>query len=388
MTTTRQAALESVLRRVMADPLWRTNDNTLWPDMTAALATPPTTQGYVEGDHSLRPDLQGVVDTIRAQAGKETDRLAGLLRVLASDTTDHDDAMVICDCADLIEADFSSDALAELKSRQDGTEISLLGVWPNFIAPQKYEDADPRWKDPVLPNFRLIWKIARLAGYAVGLHGSMKRDCDMIAAPWVPEAIPAAELIDKLCQGLNARVVGSVEEKPFGRQAWNLQIDGYVKVIDISVMPLTSRPAPQPAADTRVVVKPLVWPKDANHNGIYNTAYNGTGLCYTIKLHAPNRVIWCCNQIIGWCDADSEAAAQAACQADFDGRIRAIIGNATPAPSDKIAEAARVPEVARVVEAYKRLLKDLTDHGGYTYEDDFVDDLSALSALAGQGETP
>lgn len=31
-------AMVGVLRRVMADPNWRTNDNTLWPDMTAALA--------------------------------------------------------------------------------------------------------------------------------------------------------------------------------------------------------------------------------------------------------------------------------------------------------------------------------------------------------------
>ena len=70
----------------------------------------------------------------------------------------------------------------------------------------------------------------------------------------------------------------------------------------------------------------------------------------------------------------------------IDNMVAGIIGTATATPSDKIAEAARVPEVARVVEAYKQLLKDLTEHGGYTYEDDFVDDLAALRALAGKGE--
>ena len=110
-------------------------------------------------------------------------------------------------------------------------------VWPDFIAPPKYDDPDPRWVDPDLPDFRLIWKVARECGYAVGLHGSMKRDCDMIAAPWTDEAVIAFELIERLCAALNARVVGPIAGKPHGRLGWNLQVDGYVKVIDISVMP-------------------------------------------------------------------------------------------------------------------------------------------------------
>ena len=113
----------------------------------------------------------------------------------------------------------------------------VAGEWPNFTAPQRFESPADGWTDPRLPNFQIIWKTARLAGYAVGLHGSMKRDCDMIAAPWVPEAIPAEALIERLCQKLNARIVSGPEVKPFGRVAWNLQIDGWFKVIDISVMP-------------------------------------------------------------------------------------------------------------------------------------------------------
>lgn len=111
-------------------------------------------------------------------------------------------------------------------------------VWPDFIPPSKYANPDPRWKDPAMPDFRLIWKIARECGYAVGLHGSMRRDCDMIAAPWTNAATTASHLVDRLCAALNATVVGEVEGKPHGRLAYNLQIDGYVKVIDISVMPL------------------------------------------------------------------------------------------------------------------------------------------------------
>lgn len=121
--------------------------------------------------------------------------------------------------------------------RETTAMTDLKPVWPDFIAPPKYDNPDPRWVDPALPDFRLIWKVARECGYAVGLHGSMKRDCDLIAVPWTDEAVLAFDLIDHLCTALNAKVVGPVAGKPHGRLGWNLQVDGYVKVIDISVVP-------------------------------------------------------------------------------------------------------------------------------------------------------
>ena len=113
----------------------------------------------------------------------------------------------------------------------------IIGTWPDFTAPPQYENPAPQWHDPRLPDFRLIWKIARDCGYSVGLHGSMKRDCDMIAAPWTDDAVIAFELIERLCKALNAKIVGKPSGKPHGRLGWSLQIDGWFKVIDISVMP-------------------------------------------------------------------------------------------------------------------------------------------------------
>lgn len=121
--------------------------------------------------------------------------------------------------------------------REHPTMNDIKPVWPDFIAPPKYDNPDPRWVDPALPDFRLIWKVARECGYAVGLHGSMKRDCDLIAVPWTDEAVLAFDLIYRLCEALNAQVLGPVAGKPHGRLGWNLQVDGYVKVIDISVVP-------------------------------------------------------------------------------------------------------------------------------------------------------
>jgi hypothetical protein len=116
-------------------------------------------------------------------------------------------------------------------------DVERTGVWPDFIAPPKHENPHPSWTDPRLPDFRLIWKVARECGYSIGLHGSMKRDCDLIAVPWVDDAKPAAALIEALCAALNARQLGSIAQKPLGRIAVTLQVDGWVKPIDLSVFP-------------------------------------------------------------------------------------------------------------------------------------------------------
>lgn len=115
--------------------------------------------------------------------------------------------------------------------------VANRGVWPNIIAPAKYDDAHPSWEDPRLPNFQKIWAKARECGYAVGIHGSLKRDVDLIAVPWVYPAQDPETLIQGLCNTLKARVVGEIEPKPHGRVACSIQIDGWYKVIDLSIVP-------------------------------------------------------------------------------------------------------------------------------------------------------
>lgn len=110
------------------------------------------------------------------------------------------------------------------------------GVWPDFIAPPMYGNAAEGWTDPALPDFRLIWKVAREHGYAVGLHGSMKRDCDLVAVPWVEAYATPQVLIDALCESLDATEVGPREPKPNGRIAVNLQINGWFRIIDLSIL--------------------------------------------------------------------------------------------------------------------------------------------------------
>jgi hypothetical protein len=88
---------------------------------------------------------------------------------------------------------------------------------------------------------------ARACGYAIAVHGSLKRDIDLIACPWRSHAISAADLISNLEKVIIA-VTGTVRYRiedsnplkmPCGRLAWSIYLtpDDHDPYLDISVMP-------------------------------------------------------------------------------------------------------------------------------------------------------
>jgi len=91
------------------------------------------------------------------------------------------------------------------------------------------------WEYPRLPDIALIRSIAKEAGYAIGVHGTLERDLDLIAVPWVEGTLKPTELVENLCKGLNARVLAK-EIKPLDRIAVSIQIDGWFKLIDLSII--------------------------------------------------------------------------------------------------------------------------------------------------------
>lgn len=95
----------------------------------------------------------------------------------------------------------------------------------------------------ILPEIRAT---AKKLGYAVGLHGSMRNDLDLIAVPWIAEAAPAEELVASIAEAVRGYVIGdvavrgSLEEPtigPHGRRSWNICWGGRA-FADLSVMPL------------------------------------------------------------------------------------------------------------------------------------------------------
>lgn len=101
-------------------------------------------------------------------------------------------------------------------------------------------------------------EVARSLGYAIGVHGTLKRDIDLIACPWTSEAVSAGELAEALrrkAAELNPagvafiaphedekyRRLGSPGAKPHGRIVWSFHLGGG-PYIDLSVMPRTEPP--------------------------------------------------------------------------------------------------------------------------------------------------
>jgi hypothetical protein len=95
----------------------------------------------------------------------------------------------------------------------------------------------------LLPHLR---STAKRLGYALGVHGSLMRDIDIIAAPWTRDAVDACTLIEELRITVE-RVKGGLclltpdnlhgENKPHGRRAWSLHLCGG-PYLDISVAPM------------------------------------------------------------------------------------------------------------------------------------------------------
>lgn len=96
-------------------------------------------------------------------------------------------------------------------------------------------------------------KVARDYGYALAVHGSLARDIDLIAVPWVDTAGPEPELACAI-QKEAKRICGQARmgwsmmgdakfslngcpgNKPHGRLGWIFNLDGG-PYIDLSIMP-------------------------------------------------------------------------------------------------------------------------------------------------------
>ena len=91
------------------------------------------------------------------------------------------------------------------------------------------------------PDVELIKELARQVGYCVAEHGSKQTDIDLVAIPWTEDAVSPVDLCFHLQNGLlndngQARLF-PFEKKPLGRLATNIQVNGWYKLIDLSITP-------------------------------------------------------------------------------------------------------------------------------------------------------
>lgn len=75
-------------------------------------------------------------------------------------------------------------------------------------------------------------------GYALAVHGSMARDFDLIAVPWVEVPSEHQSLIDEICKTFAAVNLSDPAYRPHGRMAYKLSIGFGECGIDLSFMPV------------------------------------------------------------------------------------------------------------------------------------------------------
>ena len=90
----------------------------------------------------------------------------------------------------------------------------------------------------LLPEIR---DIAKQHGYAIAVHGSLRRDFDLIAVPWVDDAADPAMLLSGILQGLKLNKIwieqcyATKELNPYGRVSYAIPL-GADMYIDLSIM--------------------------------------------------------------------------------------------------------------------------------------------------------
>lgn len=80
-------------------------------------------------------------------------------------------------------------------------------------------------------------KLAREHGYALAVHGSLRRDFDLIAVPWVDAVSEPQTLVNAILAGFDVRQIGEPGDKPHGRRAWTISVGHGTCAIDLSFLP-------------------------------------------------------------------------------------------------------------------------------------------------------
>lgn len=81
-------------------------------------------------------------------------------------------------------------------------------------------------------------EVARRHGYALALHGSLIRDLDLVAIPWVQEASSADVLVAAIVDAAGGFTVGTPVVKPHGRVGLTIALGGAGGFVDLSIIGL------------------------------------------------------------------------------------------------------------------------------------------------------
>ncbi len=84
-----------------------------------------------------------------------------------------------------------------------------------------------------------IAEIFRTHGYALAIHGSLRRDFDLIAVPWVEKPSKPEDVIAEITKTFSINLIGTGTPKLHGRTAWTISVGWGECFIDLSFMPVS-----------------------------------------------------------------------------------------------------------------------------------------------------
>ena len=101
-------------------------------------------------------------------------------------------------------------------------------------------------KDQIKPNYAAVYAAAlypELAkifienGYALAVHGSLARDFDLIAVPWIETPSPHKTVLDLITTRFWIQLIGEPAKREHGRMAYTISIGHGECAIDLSFFP-------------------------------------------------------------------------------------------------------------------------------------------------------
>lgn len=84
-------------------------------------------------------------------------------------------------------------------------------------------------------------EICRKHGYALAIHGSLARDFDVVALPWVEHPSEPQEVIDAITKAFAIEQIGTIGVKLHGRIAYTLSVGFGNCALDFSFMPIVKQ---------------------------------------------------------------------------------------------------------------------------------------------------
>lgn len=101
--------------------------------------------------------------------------------------------------------------------------------------------------EQIKPNYAPVYaaalypKLARICidhGYALAVHGSLARDFDVIAVPWVENPSSSEAVIKAITDTFAAEHIGEIGHREHGRTIYTLSIGFGECFLDFSFMPV------------------------------------------------------------------------------------------------------------------------------------------------------